>query len=161
MKINWLRILIIGLLFVSFGVSIYCIINTLNYSSKIDGDKTGFILDLLGFIIIAVIQGFEIYWIFRSFKRGTQILSSLCFNINRSKNKLVFIFSIITTISFFVDFIWFLLIIIGINPLIPNSFNEIDNDFFMLLGLFGFINSLFVFLYTCFMANEDINNFNM
>src|SRR5574344_1697217 len=161
MKINTLRILMIGLLFVSFGVSIYCIVTTLQYSSHIDGDKTGFILDLLGFIILSVINGFEIYWIIRSFKRGTQILSSLCFNRNRSRNKLIFVFSLVTMILFAVDFIWFFLIVIGVNPLIPNSFNVVDNDFFMALGLFGLINSFFVFLYTCFMANEDINNFNM
>jgi len=158
MKISTYRILylIAQILFVFLtGYFVFDLLyNGLQAQGKID-----FTINLIAFFVLGGLAIFQAYWISASFKKGTQILSFLCINKDKSRNKAIFNISLICLIVSVIIVLWFLFNLINFNSIKIGTLNIYD--FKLIIAIFShlFINSSFVFLYTCCMAYEDLSNF--
>ena len=159
MKIYWYRVSLIFLVILSIVLGVYFCVDIFNYMGTIEGSKLNILLDIAGIIVGIGISIFEIYWIIKSFKKGTQILNLLCFNKNREKNRPVMIVSLIFSILFFLGSIWFFLTLVKVIPFQPETIVNADLEVLLYIFLFAFINVFYTFLYTITMGTEDLSTF--
>ncbi len=158
MKIKTFRIIYLSLYILSFILEIYLLIDAFSLQQTLKTRNVDFLLNLAGFAILAILNGYQIYWYIRSFKKGSEVFPYICFNKRKKINYPVFIVSIIFSVLNLFLFIWFFLAYVGINALYPDTFSKIDLSVFFAIGLYGSLNFLSMFLYTLFVKDDVINN---
>ena len=156
MKIKSYRIFYLIVLFLLICLNVFSLIYSFVYINKHDLDLTQSLMEIIAFAVLISLTLFEFYWICVSFKKGTQILSHLCYNSDKSVNHTILYISLISTITSFVLSLVFVL------PLFTSLYkiNNFTNiTYLMMFDVFIslFINSGFVFLYTTLMRCEDLS----
>lgn len=134
-------------------LGVYSLINLIRFIRINELSIFAKILEIIAYAFLIILAIFEIYWIAYSFKRGTTILNSLCFNKDKTRNNGIFIISLIFSILFLSGTIIFLLPIFNIY-----SLTNLDiTDYQLLVNIMSFLfaNNLFVFIYALTMKNND------
>ena len=156
MKIKSYRIFYLIVLFLLISLNVFSLFYSFVYINKHDLELIQSLMEILAFAVLIVLTCFEFYWVFLSFKKGTQILSHLCYNTDKSVNRTILYISLISTItSFILSLIFVLPLFTSLYKL--NNFTNIT--YLMMFDVFIslFFNSGFVFLYATLMKGEDLS----
>ena len=155
MKIKTFRIIYLIIYTFTFVLFIYLLINAFSLQQTLKTGNVDFLLNIAGFAILSILNGYEIFWHLRSFKKGSELLPYICFKKKHKIKMPVFIASIVLSLFNLFLFVWFFLSYIGINPLYPKTFSKIDLSVFFAIGLYLFLNMSSLFIYTLFVKDDS------
>lgn len=156
MKIKTFRLIYAIIYIATFALFIYLLIDAFSLQQTLKTSNVDFLLNISGFAILSILNGYEIYWHLKSFKKGSELLPYICFKKKHKINLPVFIVSIaLGSFNLFL-FIWFFLSYIGVNPVYPSTFSKIDLSIFFSIGLYAFLNFASLFIYTLFIKDDKI-----
>jgi hypothetical protein len=156
MKIKVFRIIYSIIFVITFALFIFLLIDAFNLQQSLKTGNVDFLLNISGFAILSILNGYEIYWFLRSFKKGSEVMPYICFNKKNKINLPVFIVSIVLGAFNLFLFVWFFLAYIGINPIYPSTFSKIDLSVFFSIGLYAFLNFASLFIYTLFVKDDSV-----
>lgn len=156
MKIKTFRLIYTIIYIATFALFIYLLIDAFSLQQTLKTSNVDFLLNISGFAILSILNGYEIYWHLKSFKKGSELLPYICFKKKHKINLPVFIVSIVLGSFNLFLFVWFFLSYIGVNPLYPSTFSKIDLSIFFSIGLYAFLNFASLFIYTLFIKDDKI-----
>lgn len=156
MKIKTFRLIYTIIYIATFALFIYLLIDAFSLQQTLKTSNVDFLLNISGFAILSILNGYEIYWHLKSFKKGSELLPYICFKKKHKINLPVFIVSIVLGSFNLFLFVWFFLSYVGVNPLYPSTFSKIDLSIFFSIGLYAFLNFASLFTYTLFIKDDKI-----